>query len=155
MKRQYQRYNKETLSQVVSESTSFTEVCRKLAKKPVGGTITNLKLMCKRLEIDCSHMTGQAHMRGKKSVNRKTADEFLILGKPTDHRITASRLRKHLFNEGIKHECNVCGIKEWNDRPLVLEVDHIDECYWNNQKHNLQFLCPNCHSQKTNKAGVA
>jgi hypothetical protein len=151
MARQYQRYDTAHLSQLVAESDSFTEVCRKLNKKPVGGTITNMKLMCQRFGIDYSHMTGRAHLRGRPSTRRTKAEDRLVMGTPTDHRVSAGRLRRSMFDVGFKHSCNVCGISEWNGLSLVLEIDHIDEQYWNNTKENLQFLCPNCHSQKTNK----
>ena len=154
MTRQYQRYDKQQLASLIKESVSFTEVCRKLNKKPVGGTITNIKLMCNRWEIDCQHMTGQGWKRGKPDTKRKSPEERLVIGKPTDHRVEASKLRRALLESGIDHKCKCCGISKWNNQPLVLEIDHIDGQYWNNTKENLQFLCPNCHAQKTKKALV-
>ena len=151
MARRYQRYDKEQLNLLVKESQSFTEVCRKLNKKPVGGTITNLKLMCNRFGIDCSHMTGQAHMRGRQSARRTKPENRLIMGCPTDHRVSAERMRRSMFEVGFVYKCNCCGISNWNGQILVLEIDHIDGQYWNNTKENLQFLCPNCHAQKTKK----
>lgn len=154
MTRQYQRYDKDTLSDLVRESDSFTEVCRKLNKKPVGGTITNMKLMCDRWDIDYSHMTGQGHSKGKKSAKRLSPERRLVMGTPNDHRVAAYKLRAALLDLGVEYRCNCCGIFEWNNQPLVLEIDHIDEQYWNNTKENLQFLCPNCHTQKTKNAQV-
>ena len=43
--------------------------------------------------------------------------------------------------------CSECGITEWNGKPIVLEVDHIDGHHDNNNISNLRLLCPNCHSQ--------
>ena len=43
--------------------------------------------------------------------------------------------------------CEECGISEWCDKPLTLEVDHIDGDNSNNELTNLRVLCPNCHSQ--------
>lgn len=154
MARSYQRYDKQQLELLVKESQSFTEVCRKLNKKPVGGTITNLKLMCTRQGIDFSHMTGQAWKRGRVDTRRTPPEKRLVMGKPSDHRVGADRLRRSMFEVGFKHICNNCGIDSWNGKPLVLEIDHIDEQYWNNTKENLQFLCPNCHAQKTKNAQV-
>ena len=147
MSRQYQRYNKEDLQQLAGNSVSYTEICRKLGKKPTGGTITNLKLICERWKINCTHMTGSVHNKGQRAKNRTHADQRLVVGTSTDHRVTASKLRRALFEIGIAHKCNHCGISEWNGKTLVLEIDHKDECYWNNTRENLQFLCPNCHSQ--------
>lgn len=155
MTRQYQRYNKEQLAQLIALSQSFTDVCRKLNKKPVGGTITNMKLMCDRFGIDYTHMTGSSHWRGKKAHNRRSPEQRLVMGKPTDHRVEASKLRRALFEVGIEYKCNCCGIAKWYGVPLVLEIDHIDEQYWNNTRENLQFLCPNCHSLKSKLAPLA
>lgn len=155
MPRQYTRYTKERLQEVVANSASFTEVCRKLDKKPVGGTITNIRVMCRKWEIDYSHMTGQGHNKGKRSNKRKLPEDRLVMGTSKDHRISADKLRRSLDDLGIAYKCNVCnntGI--WNGLPLVLEIDHIDEQYWNNTKENLQYLCPNCHAQKTKNARV-
>lgn len=148
MKRQYQRHTKESLALVVAESTSFTDVARKLGKSPVGGTTTHIKKMCLQWEINIEHMTGQAHNRGKQSTKRLPPDKRLVLGSPSDVRIAAHKLRRCLLELGVAHVCAECGISEWNGRKLTLEIDHIDGRYWNNVKTNLQFLCPNCHSQK-------
>jgi len=44
--------------------------------------------------------------------------------------------------------CAICGIKpEWNDKPLIFILDHIDGRASNNQRNNLRCICPNCDSQ--------
>jgi len=45
------------------------------------------------------------------------------------------------------YSCEVCGISEHNDKPIVLECDHIDGDHKNNRPENLRLVCPNCHSQ--------
>lgn len=150
MARAYQRYTKEELSAVVAECFSFAEVARRFGKSPVGGTCTNIKYMCQKFEIDTSHMTGQGHMKNKQSGKRKSAEEILVLGTKMDRRTKADWLRRALIEIGVPYICNDCGMEPmWNNKPITLEVDHIDECYWNNVSTNLQFLCPNCHAQKT------
>lgn len=142
------RYVKEEVETLIAECSSFAEVLRRLGKSPVGGNVTNLRLMCNRWGIDTSKMTGQGHQKGKPSTNRTSAAKRLVMGTPLDHRISADRLRRSLFELGVEHKCNTCGIDEWLGKKLVLEIDHIDEQYWNNTPENLQFLCPNCHSMK-------
>jgi hypothetical protein len=41
----------------------------------------------------------------------------------------------------------LCGLSEWHEKRLVLEIHHIDGAHQNNSRENLQYLCPNCHSQ--------
>ncbi len=47
--------------------------------------------------------------------------------------------------------CNACGVgNSYNNKPLLLEIDHINGRCHNNILSNLRFLCPNCHSQTDN-----
>lgn len=48
------------------------------------------------------------------------------------------------------NECCICGIREWNGKPLLLEVNHKDGDARNNHPKNLEMICPNCHSQTDN-----
>ena len=45
------------------------------------------------------------------------------------------------------YKCSCCGIIEWNNNPISLEIDHIDGNPYNDNPNNLRFICPNCHSQ--------
>lgn len=55
--------------------------------------------------------------------------------------------RKHILEEQ-DYKCDECTVTEiWNGKPLKLELDHIDGNKENNDRENLRFLCPNCHSQ--------
>jgi 5-methylcytosine-specific restriction endonuclease McrA len=72
--------------------------------------------------------------------------------------LSFGRLRRRIILEQ-NGKCNHCGIDKWNDKPIVLELEHIDGNHSNNERENLEAICPNCHSQtdtwrgknKTNK----
>lgn len=56
--------------------------------------------------------------------------------------------KKNLIQENVKdYKCEICDIADWNDKPITLELDHIDGNNQNHHENNLRLLCPNCHSQ--------
>jgi hypothetical protein len=58
------------------------------------------------------------------------------------------KLKNRLLKDGIiVNECNICGINQWNNKPVNLELDHVDGNRTNHLLQNLRLLCPNCHSQ--------
>lgn len=65
-----------------------------------------------------------------------------------------SRLKTRLVNEGLlEYKCAVCGISEWLGKPLTLQLHHKNGKHNDHRLSNLEFLCPNCHSQTENYAG--
>lgn len=62
-----------------------------------------------------------------------------------------TRHRKYLLQFGIKeNRCEKCGISEWNGKPLMCQLHHLNGNRNDNRLANLQMLCPNCHSQTEN-----
>lgn len=60
----------------------------------------------------------------------------------------STSLRRCILNNKVfEYKCNKCGIKDWNGESITLEIEHKDGDNWNNNKNNLELLCPNCHSQ--------
>ena len=58
------------------------------------------------------------------------------------------KLKNRLLKEGLLvNTCSVCGLNTWNNKPINLELDHIDGNRLNHTLLNLRILCPNCHSQ--------
>jgi len=144
------KYTKELLSNAVLESTTVSEVIRKLGLKSAGGTHYHIANKIKLYEIDTSHFTGKRSNLGKSSVNKHTKESFLESLKK-DNPQNGSRLLKRLKEFGIKeHCCEKCNNKSWMDEDIPLEVDHIDGDHHNNEITNLRVLCPNCHAQTEN-----
>lgn len=65
--------------------------------------------------------------------------------------VKVPKLRKKLIEDGLKKEqCEICGLNEWMNKKIPLELHHIDGDRYNNDLSNLQILCPNCHSLTPN-----
>ena len=58
-------------------------------------------------------------------------------------------LKKRLVAEGyMKYECACCkNDGTWLGKALTLQLNHIDGNRHNHRLENLEFLCPNCHTQ--------
>ena len=59
-------------------------------------------------------------------------------------------VRNYLIEEA-ENKCSKCGWSGVNIHTgrTPLEIDHIDDNPFNHSPENLQVLCPNCHSLKT------
>lgn len=61
------------------------------------------------------------------------------------------KLKLRLLREGIKlHKCEHCGLTEWLEQTIPLELHHVDGNRYNNSLKNLKLLCPNCHALTDN-----
>lgn len=77
-------------------------------------------------------------------------EELLVAGRPRNR----GHLRARLFRAGLKEErCERCGLDEWRGQPLPVTLHHVNGDPYDNRLENLQFLCPNCHSQTPNFGG--
>jgi len=144
------KYEKDKLQEVVNDSLSISEVCRRLNMKPVGGNFKTMKKYFKLHEIDTSHFTGKAWNVGDRYRNfgkRYTLDEILIKNSTYT---SIGLLKRRLIEEGLKEykcEGENCGINEWHGKKITLHLDHINGDNLDHRIENLRFLCPNCHSQ--------
>lgn len=58
------------------------------------------------------------------------------------------KLKQKLLQSDLKNNvCEECGISEWNGKPLMCELDHVNGNSKDHRLENLKMLCPNCHSQ--------
>lgn len=70
--------------------------------------------------------------------------------------IATSKLREKLIKQNIKEKkCECCGLETWMNKPIPLELHHIDENRFNNKLDNLKILCSNCHMQTHNYSNVS
>lgn len=73
-----------------------------------------------------------------------------LSGKIKTTKSVVLRYLTHTFG----YKCSVCNISEWNNKKIVLEIDHIDGNSRNNDPSNFRYICPNCHSQTPTYKGA-
>jgi hypothetical protein len=57
-------------------------------------------------------------------------------------------IKRRLLEAGVLvNRCAGCGISEWNQRPVSMQLHHENGVRDDHRVENLRMLCPNCHSQ--------
>lgn len=145
------KYTRELLEPLVAESLCVRDVMRKLNIKLTGGGHAHIKNIIKKHGLSTDHFLGQAFHCGQKTHRNKLHwTEVLVLRQDSDRRQHANILRRALVESGREYACSDCGNKgEWCGKPLTLEVDHKNNNWLDDRAENLDFVCPNCHSQRT------
>jgi hypothetical protein len=140
------KYSIEELKEAVKQSKSIANVLRLLNVRPVGGNYKTVKSLISKYNIDISHFTGQGWNVGLKFKPFKKFKDEEIFVENSSYKSTV-RLKERYKNLKSIDYCEICGIKEWNNKPLSFEIHHINGINTDNRIENLQLLCPNCHSQ--------
>ena len=138
------RYTAEEFVSAWNTSSSMAEVARKLGLAAKGGNYHTLNRLSKKYELTKEHMTGQGWLGGKThDYSKRPLEEILVEGRP--HGSHSLKLR--LIKDGVfEHMCYACFLREWRERPIPLELEHINGVHDDNRLKNLTLLCPNCHA---------
>jgi len=141
------KYTKVALKEITKSSLSVAQVLRKLGLKEAGGSHTYISGLLKRFEINTDHFLGQSASLGKESKKKKHWKDILIK-REKGKRVKAHILRRALIESGREYKCEVCSMEPiWNGKELRFQVDHKNGDWLDDRKENVQFCCPNCHTQ--------
>jgi len=145
------KYTKEKLEEVAEKCFSYRQMLFELGLKEAGGNYSNIKTRCKEFNIDTSHFFGQGWNNIDHPSFGKGAtpiDEYFV---KSDKKKSSGQIKSRIINNDLKeYKCEICGINEWQNKRIVIELHHINGDPTDNRLENLQLLCPNCHSQTHN-----
>lgn len=125
----WKQFSKEEIEEIVAQSTSYSEVARRIGYTG-GSGINTIKQVLIDYAIDTSHFKGHAWNKNENNLSWSTIRKQYLDMKP--------------------YQCEICGISTWNGKDISLTVHHKDGDHSNNAQSNLILLCPNCHSQTDN-----
>lgn len=132
--------------ELINNSASTADVLRSLGYT-VKGNSWAYKIVAERM--DKLNITF-----GKKlKINTQGTTERISIEKilTENSEYNRTKLKERLVQEGIKeYKCECCGISTWMDKPISLQLHHLNGIHNDNRLSNLQLLCPNCHSQTEN-----
>lgn len=132
----------EEFRQLIQNSKSYNEVLRKIGMAHGRSSTDIIKRRCKALNISCDHFI----KTGNQYSPRYNLKDILI---ENSNYQNLSSLKERILKENLlEYRCQICGnTGEWQNKPLVLQLDHINGIHNDNRIENLRFLCPNCHTQ--------
>ena len=141
--KKWERFTRQEIEEFVKNSLSYAELARKCGYSPTGGSsITQIHQMVDQLQLDVSHFTGQGWHKNNFDYSRFRYGNNIKVNAAIPA-ITALR----------GHQCEKCGLSEWLNKNIPLEVHHKDGDPLNNTLDNLELLCPNCHALTDNYRG--
>ena len=87
-------------------------------------------------------MSNYRNQYGPKKTN---SEVFVENSSHPRHRVKERIIKQKL----LEYKCVCCGNEGvHNNKPLVLQLDHINGINNDHRLENLRFLCPNCHTQQ-------
>ena len=136
-----------TIEEAINTSSSMAQAA-KLMNMPFA--------TFKRRAIDAGlydpNQGGKGIKKEYRGSNKRLLEDILN-GKHIEY--PTDKLKKRLISEEYFDKvCVECGITDtWNDKPIVLHLDHINGVNNDHRLENLRLLCPNCHSQTDTYCG--
>ena len=148
------KWTDEQFIEAIKTSLSYAQVLEKIGLKPAGSNYDTVKKKIIELNLDVSHMTGKAWNQGERFKQFKPIQDIQEILVEHSTYVNTNHLKQRLFKEGLKErKCECCGNSEWMEKPIALELHHVNGIKDDLRIENLQILCPNCHAFTDNYRG--
>lgn len=147
--------SKEQYQNLIKQSSSLSEILRKLNLNPKGGNIHTLKKVLNEYGLDYSNIKlGLNSNKERLNLQHRSkipSEELFV----KNSKFSRAAVKKRILKENlIPYKCECCGLgPTWNGKELVLVLDHINGIYNDHRIENLRFLCPNCNAQQDTFCG--
>ena len=157
MMKKLKTLSKDELGKIVQDSYSAAEVCKKLGYCATGSSNTAIRKALLAMQIDISHWTGQLWSKGKTCLDDARISKLVNINEifVENSKSSAGYVRSLIKKKEIfPYVCKVCNMLPfWQNKPITLQLDHVNGNRTDQRLENLRWLCPNCHSQTATYGG--
>ena len=142
----------DSVCELAKKCTNINQILHILGKKGTNEYYKQIRKILEENKVDISHFKEYEPYKPDGVKGKLPIEEYLVKGST----ISIPKLRERLLKEGLKeHKCEnpECGLSEWHNLPIPLQLHHINGDRTDNRLENLQLLCPNCHALTDNYCG--
>ena len=140
------KFTKDEIEKMLNNADSFKDFLEKIGCKSFQSHVYR-RIQKELKELNINYSKENFNYNNRVIARKKTAksnDETFIVGEKFRTRIKVRIIDDKL----IPYICDFCKNEgSWNNKKLILSLDHINGINTDNRLENLRFLCPNCHSQ--------
>ena len=132
-------FSDEEFKDIVLTSSSIKEVCMKLGYVGHSGANGN-RIKNRMAELGLN----ETQFKTLHRIDRNVENVFI------ENSTAAQKTLRSFYEKGnyTPYICAICGQQPfWNNKPLVLILDHINGKNHDNRLTNLRWVCPNCNYQ--------
>lgn len=143
IKKCYGKWDFDKLKPLIENSNSKAEILEKMGLSLKAGNYRTLKRYFEKYGIDNDLYKGNT----KRNANRQKYNDTEVFCENSQY--NSAHLKNRILKSNLlEYKCVDCGNKGvWNNKKLILQIDHINGVSTDNRINNLRFMCPNCHSQ--------
>lgn len=134
------QFTDQEFTEIVATHDNMAAIAKALGYTSVSGS-NGVRI---RKRIDELQLTTDHFAQGNKRWRERTDTEVFV----NNSTVSQRALRGHYEKLNIPYECSICGQKPiWNNKPLIMILDHINGHNHDNRLENLRWVCPNCNYQ--------
>ena len=145
------RYTDNELIEACKKEYCVKGVIVSLGRKYNSSSVRDIKEAIDRLCVDISHFDSSRQQRirtTERNLSLKMSWQETLVKRTHGVRRKTTTLRWAMIESGIPYTCARCPVDhKWNGSEIRLEINHKDGDRLNDLPDNLEFICPNCHSQ--------
>ena len=145
---------KQEFEAIVNNSKTIGEILAKFGLVNKGGNYKTLSQRIQYENTNIAHIFEHRKYNTKNAITRNTIPLEEILIEHSTYTNTGTLKKRLIEKKLLRYTCYECGQQPfWNNKPLVLQLDHINGEHTDDRIENLRILCPHCYSQTETFAG--